>query len=125
MDINDLTNLKTLAIIGTNLTGQIPAVLGLIPGLTTLILSYNGFSGDIDTLGNAPKLEVLDLSYNRLSALKLPTTLPPALKVLLLDGNKFQGKFTTDVASTWGSWKKSVFPTTNLRFQYLAFVLKK
>lgn len=101
-DINSLTNLTYLEIIGTNLSGHVPPVLGQIPSLNTLVLSNNRFDGGVvSLLASATKqLEDLDLRYNFLSG-SLPTTLPPALKALRLGGNKFEGEIPADVAEKW------------------------
>ena len=72
--LTELTNLITLSISETELTGPIPTFLAEIPNLERLTLTQNSFSGTIPVeLFLGPSLEYVDLHNNHL------TTLPAGL----------------------------------------------
>ncbi|CAI9101259.1 OLC1v1038541C1 [Oldenlandia corymbosa var. corymbosa] len=92
--IAQLTELRTLDLSSTRLTGSIPRGLGDLPMLENLFLDGCGFSGEIpDELGNLVKLCMLDLSSNNLSG-EIPPSLGTlqTLKILRLDTNAFSGE---------------------------------
>ncbi|XP_073006338.1 probable LRR receptor-like serine/threonine-protein kinase At2g16250 [Typha latifolia] len=75
--------------------GTIPADLGLLSNLTTLLLSHNALTGPIPSpLGNLSSLVSLDLSHNNLSG-SLPASLLSLTGLTLLDlsSNNLTGKF--------------------------------
>ena len=61
-----LTALRSLRLLDNALTGRVPAALGRLSGLTVLGLSFNGLTGGIPReLGNLTALTRLDLASNR------------------------------------------------------------
>ncbi|MDE2765574.1 MAG: leucine-rich repeat domain-containing protein [Chloroflexota bacterium] len=67
-ELGGLSNLESLSLSGTQLTGEIPAELGSLSNLKFLQLSGNQLSGEIPAeLGNLSNLEELRLSGNQLT----------------------------------------------------------
>uniref|UniRef100_A0ACD5VD43 Uncharacterized protein n=1 Tax=Avena sativa TaxID=4498 RepID=A0ACD5VD43_AVESA len=97
-----LANLQSLLIIENNLTGAVPPELGGLARLRRLVLSGNGLSGPVPaTLGNGlrDELLIMDMSRNCLTG-----SLPPSLgglKTLLkmdLSNNRFEGSIPPELA---------------------------
>lgn len=61
--IQNLENLKRLVVTGSNVSGEISEVLGLVH-LQQLTLTRNLFNGEVPYLGRLKELKVLDLSNN-------------------------------------------------------------
>lgn len=103
--IGNLTALRTLIITGdglSELSGPIPPELGQLAGLKTLILHSNLFSGPIPAeLGKLAQLEVLDLSRNSVLTGPIPAELGrlTQLRTLNLSGNWFRGRFPPDLGN--------------------------
>uniref|UniRef100_A0A0D9Y2A4 Leucine-rich repeat-containing N-terminal plant-type domain-containing protein n=1 Tax=Oryza glumipatula TaxID=40148 RepID=A0A0D9Y2A4_9ORYZ len=98
-----LSSLQSLVLVENNLTGAVPAELGSLVRLRRLVLSGNGFSGQIPaSLGNghfAEQLLIMDVSNNSLTG-SLPSSLG-GLKGLLkmdLSNNLLQGSLPPELA---------------------------
>uniref|UniRef100_A0ACD5TSA2 Uncharacterized protein n=1 Tax=Avena sativa TaxID=4498 RepID=A0ACD5TSA2_AVESA len=80
-----LANLQSLVIIENNLTGAVPPELGGLAKLRRLVLSGNGLSGPVPaTLGGLRGLLKMDLSNNRLEG-SIPPELAGLESLTLLD----------------------------------------
>jgi len=77
---------------GNKLEGEVPANLGNLKNLETLVLSRNKLTDVHEYVGNLPKLTTLDLSNNKLSG-KIPPWIKNLrkLKKLDLSNNQFTG----------------------------------
>ncbi|XP_022897051.1 probable leucine-rich repeat receptor-like protein kinase At5g49770 isoform X2 [Olea europaea var. sylvestris] len=74
--IGKLKKLTTLILVGCSFYGPIPDAIGSLDRLTFLALNNNSFSGSIpSSIGNLTQLSWLDLSYNKLNG-----TIPVASK---------------------------------------------
>ncbi|KAL5220626.1 hypothetical protein ABZP36_025339 [Zizania latifolia] len=97
-----LTSLQSLVLVENNLTGAVPAELGALVRLRRLVLSGNGLSGQIPaSLGNdrLDDLLIMDMSNNSLTG-SLPSSLG-GLKGLLkmdLSNNLLQGSLPPEFA---------------------------
>jgi Leucine-rich repeat (LRR) protein len=93
-----------------NLTGNIPAELGLLPQLSYLHLAVNQLTGAIPAnLGNLSYLSYLDLQMNPLSG-SVPATLGSIvdLNMLVLSGDNLEGNIG-DVLSTLSNCRQLQF----------------
>ncbi|CAL5401896.1 unnamed protein product [Camellia sinensis] len=67
-DIQGLSELRTLILVGCSFSGPIPETIGSLQQLSILSLTSNSFSGPIPpSIGNLSNLYWLDLSVNKLS----------------------------------------------------------
>lgn len=87
--IANLTFLKSLSLGKNSFFGEIPASLGHLHRLHTLVLSYNKLQGRIPDLANCSNLRSLWLDRNNLVG-KIPN-LPPRLQELMLHVNNLSG----------------------------------
>ena len=90
-----------LALLGNQLTGEIPPELGNLANLTELYLSGSQLSGGIPPeLGSLASLTRLALSENELSG-EIPPELGnlPNLEWLALDGNQFSGEIPPELGN--------------------------
>ncbi|KAF0898976.1 hypothetical protein E2562_012670 [Oryza meyeriana var. granulata] len=88
-----LSSLQSLVLVENNLTGAVPAELGALVRLRRLVLSGNGLSGQIPaSLGGLKGLLKMDLSNNLLQG-SLPADLAGLRSLTLLDlrNNSFTG----------------------------------
>ncbi|KAJ3688568.1 hypothetical protein LUZ61_017732 [Rhynchospora tenuis] len=92
--INQLSNLRTLAIMGTALSGSLPEFLFLNhQNLHDLIFSSNAFSGSIpSSLSTIPTLNHLDLSNNSLTGTIPPDLVHGQYASLFLNDNRLTGE---------------------------------
>ncbi|KAB5574535.1 hypothetical protein DKX38_001729 [Salix brachista] len=83
--IGDLKKLTSLILVGCRFSGLIPDTIGSLPQLTYLSLNSNGFIGSIPpSLGNLDKLYWLDLADNRLTGtIPVSTETTPGLDLLV------------------------------------------
>uniref|UniRef100_M8C489 non-specific serine/threonine protein kinase n=1 Tax=Aegilops tauschii TaxID=37682 RepID=M8C489_AEGTA len=91
--------LQFLGLTGNSLSGTVPASLGNVSSLRSLLLAQNNLGGSIpETLGQIPNLIMLDLSYNRLSGY-VPATLynMSSLALFSLRSNSFIGEIPSDI----------------------------
>ncbi|RLN21888.1 hypothetical protein C2845_PM07G04340 [Panicum miliaceum] len=96
-----LASLQSLVLVENNLTGPVPAELGALLKLRRLVLSGNGLSGPIPaTLGNArhDELLIVDLSKNHLTG-SLPSSLGGLRGLLKMDlsNNLLQGSIPPEL----------------------------
>ena len=92
-ELGNLTNLKSLVLVGNQLSGEIPTELGNLTNLENLNLSFNQLSGALPaSLGNLSSLKQLWIVNNQLSG-ALPTELGNLtnLEVLILYNNQLSG----------------------------------
>jgi len=94
-------NVTALQLRGNNLTGEIPAELGNLPRLITLVLANNNLNGPIPAeLGDLVDLKVLDLLSNDLTG-----AIPPELgklgnlEALVLGGNNLGGAIPVELGN--------------------------
>lgn len=95
----EMDALQFLNLTGNLLSGSIPASLGNVSSLRSLLLAQNNLAGSIpETLGQIPNLTMLDLSYNRFSGY-IPTTLynVSALTLFSLGNNTFIGQIPSQI----------------------------
>ncbi|KAM3731249.1 hypothetical protein ACB098_12G148500 [Castanea mollissima] len=122
-DFNRTSHLNYLNVMGTGMSGEIPASIGNLGSLEQLSLSFNNFSGLIPpSIGNLSKLTVMTLSgnsfrgnlpsfanLNHLTSLKLGSNgfagpIPcdlmnlTRLTTLNLESNKFQGSIPSSIS---------------------------
>ncbi|RWR78907.1 receptor-like protein 12 [Cinnamomum micranthum f. kanehirae] len=93
VEIFQLRDLETLDLsYNPHLTGTIPSSLGGISQLLHLDISYNSFSGEIQSLENLTQLIRLDLSSNRFSG-RIPSlgSLKNVIEIVL-SNNNFSGR---------------------------------
>ncbi|KAL4596715.1 hypothetical protein ACB092_12G183100 [Castanea dentata] len=106
-DFNRTSHLNYLNVMGTGMSGEIPASIGNLGSLEQLSLSFNNFSGLVPpSIGEIPPLicnqtllQVLDLSKNNLSG-QIPEclgSLSNSLSILNLGSNNFHGT----IPQTW------------------------
>lgn len=104
--VGDLPFLETLVFRKlTNLTGQIPQAIAKLSNLKLLRLSYTNLSGSIpDFLSQLQKLTFLDLSYNDLTG-SIPGSLSQLhnLGALHLDHNQLTGTIPDSLGRFTGS----------------------
>ncbi|KAJ6309299.1 hypothetical protein OIU76_018820, partial [Salix suchowensis] len=83
--IGNLKKLTSLILVGCRFSGLIPDTIGSLPQLTYLSLNSNGFIGSIPpSLGNLDKLYWLDLADNRLTGtIPVSTETTPGLDLLV------------------------------------------
>ena len=97
-----LASLQSLVLVENNLTGPMPAELGALLKLRRLVLSGNGLSGPIPaTLGNARRhdeLLIVDLSKNHLTG-SLPASLGGLRGLLKMDlsNNQLDGSIPPEL----------------------------
>ncbi|KAG6740091.1 hypothetical protein POTOM_057728 [Populus tomentosa] len=105
-------NLSFLSISMNHFQCQIPSEIGArLPGLEVLLMSDNGFNGNIPfSLGNISSLQVLDLSNNNLQG-QIPGWIGymSSLEFLDLSGNNFSGRLPPRFDTS-----------SNLRYVYLS-----
>ncbi|KAJ3694347.1 hypothetical protein LUZ60_009827 [Juncus effusus] len=92
-------SLKSLVLVGNGLTGQIPLEIGNLVNLRRLVISGNGLTGSIpSSIGVLNSLLKLDLSHNVLSG-PLPTVLGNLKTLTLMDlrNNSFTGGLTKSI----------------------------
>ena len=92
-ELGNLTNLQTLILENNELSGEIPAELGDLANLQTLDLCGNGLSGEIPAeLGDLANLQTLSLYDNQLSG-EIPAELGDLanLQLLYLYNNGLSG----------------------------------
>ena len=92
--LGNLTNLESLVLVGNQLRDEIPTELGNLTNLEKLNLSFNQLSGEIPAaLGSLSNLEVLWLVSNQLSG-AIPAALANLsnLEVLILNINQLSGE---------------------------------
>ncbi|XP_010936794.1 uncharacterized protein [Elaeis guineensis] len=84
--LGQLTNLKSLVLVENSLAGMLPRELGSLVHLKRLVLTGNRFSGQIPVslAGNLSELLILDLSRNNLSG-PLPSSFGGLTSLLTLD----------------------------------------
>ena len=90
---------RALSLTGNGLSGPIPAQLGELTGLWTLLLERNELSGPIPTgLGGLSSLRLLSLSSNRLTGL-IPAELGEltSLRSLFLGRNELSGSIPAEL----------------------------
>ncbi|KAG8053659.1 hypothetical protein GUJ93_ZPchr0001g29366 [Zizania palustris] len=97
-----LASLQSLVLVENRLTGAVPAELGALVRLRRLVLSGNGLSGQIPaTLGNDPSDELLivDMSNNSLTG-SLPSSLGGLKGLLKMDisNNLLHGSLPPELA---------------------------
>ncbi|GKV52132.1 hypothetical protein SLEP1_g58724, partial [Rubroshorea leprosula] len=98
--IGNLKNLTTLLLDGNELTGPIPLTLGLVQALLVVRLGNNSLSGNVPSnLNNLTNLTDLYLSNNELSGTLPNLTGMSSLQTLDLSNNGFD----TSVIPTWVS----------------------
>ncbi|KAM4070205.1 hypothetical protein ACB094_12G147000 [Castanea mollissima] len=122
-DFNRTSHLNYLNVMGTGMSGEIPASIGNLGSLEQLSLSFNNFSGLVPpSIGNLSKLTVMTLSgnsfrgnlpsfanLNHLASLKLGSNgfagpIPcdlmnlTRLTTLNLESNKFQGSIPSSIS---------------------------
>ena len=110
-EIGMLSRLEVLRLSGNELSGPIPAELGMLSSLESLTLHGNQLSGSIPAeLGMLRSLEFLTLQGNQLSG-SIPAELGMlrSLELLSLQGNRLNGSIPAALGSL-----------TNLRALYLA-----
>ena len=96
-----LTGLTELVLASNTISGSVVSTLGNSHYLNTLDLSSNRLTGSISrSLSNLTNLVYLDLSYNRLSY-SVPTFFQSMdnLLVIYLDGNRFGGEISNDLCN--------------------------
>ena len=99
-----LASLQSLVLVENNLTGTVPAELGALVKLRRLVLSGNGLSGPIPaTLGNARRhdeLLIVDLSKNHLTG-SLPASLGGLRGLLKMDlsNNQLDGSIPPELGA--------------------------
>ncbi|CAM0907890.1 unnamed protein product [Alopecurus aequalis] len=94
--------LQFLNLTGNLLSGTIPASLGNVSSLRSLLLALNNLTGSIpETLGQIPNLKLLDLSYNEFSGY-VPATLynVSSLTLFRLGSNNFIGQIPSDIGNS-------------------------
>ncbi|KAJ4977706.1 hypothetical protein NE237_008486 [Protea cynaroides] len=105
--IGDLPYLNTLVFRHiTNLTGTIPSTITNLKLLTMVRLSYTNLSGPIPSfLSELTNLDYLDLSFNQFSG-SIPSSLSslPNLTVLHLDRNDLTG----EIPESFGNFQQSI-----------------
>ena len=92
-EIGNLTNLDTLIFQGNQLTGSIPVEIGSLSDLRMLVLWNNQLSGNIPPeLGNLTNLEYMDLDSNPFTG-SIPAEIGNLvnLRILWLDDNGLSG----------------------------------
>ena len=97
--IGSLVKLKSLVLIENGLTGQIPASIGNLVNLERLVLSGNKLTGQIpDSFCGLSNLLIFDLSGNSLSG-PLPVTLGSLTSLLKLDlsHNLLEGNLPSEI----------------------------
>ncbi|XP_047943786.1 receptor-like protein 32 [Salvia hispanica] len=101
LDFGSLANLSSLLLDRNSLNGSIPHHLFLLSSLSTLTLSNNQFSGQIEEFPIVNDLLWLDLSDNRISG-RLPISFFrfQNISVLLLSNNLFNGTFQLQMIQT-------------------------
>ena len=98
-ELGNLSELRSLVIAESGLSGEIAMELGHLWKLRTLVLSGNRLSGEIPAeLGDLGMLEELDLSENRLTG-EIPAELGylSNLRILVLSGNRLTGEVPADL----------------------------
>jgi len=93
MTLASIPALRSVSLMNNTFVGPLPSVR-MLPNLKALYLSYNHFSGQIpdDEFKGLHKLRKLYLANNEFTG-QIPSSLAtlPALLILRLDSNKFQG----------------------------------
>ncbi|XP_008782407.2 piriformospora indica-insensitive protein 2-like [Phoenix dactylifera] len=84
--LGQLTNLRSLVLVENSLTGMLPRELGNLVNLQRLVLTGNGFNGQIPVslANNLSELLILDISRNTLSG-SLPSSFGSLTSLLTLD----------------------------------------
>uniref|UniRef100_A0A453AGK2 Receptor kinase-like protein Xa21 n=1 Tax=Aegilops tauschii subsp. strangulata TaxID=200361 RepID=A0A453AGK2_AEGTS len=93
--------LQFLGLTGNSLSGTVPASLGNVSSLRSLLLAQNNLGGSIpETLGNLVNLALLDMGQNMLSG-KIPLTVwnLSNLFLLRLSMNKLSGEIPSTVGN--------------------------
>ncbi|XP_065018107.1 piriformospora indica-insensitive protein 2-like isoform X1 [Musa acuminata AAA Group] len=101
-NLGHLSNLQSLVLVDNSLAGELPVELGNLVHLKRLMLSGNKFSGQFPAslCHNLTELLILDLSSNSLSG-SLPPSLCSLSSLLKLDlsNNQFHGSLPPELAS--------------------------
>ncbi|URE37299.1 Leucine Rich Repeat [Musa troglodytarum] len=101
-NLGHLSNLQSLVLVDNSLAGELPVELGNLVHLKRLILSGNQFSGQFPAslCHDLTELLILDLSSNSLSS-SLPPSLCSLSSLLKLDlsNNQFHGSLPPELAS--------------------------
>jgi len=92
-----LTGLTSLVMSSNSITGKVDSSFGSLVKLNTLDLSSNRFTGSVPpALSRLTSLLYLDLSYNKLSRSLLPFIVNTStILIAYADGNKFEGEVSS------------------------------
>ncbi|GMN38839.1 hypothetical protein TIFTF001_008064 [Ficus carica] len=99
--LGSLVKLQSLVLIENGLAGELPAEIGYLVSLERLVLSENRLSGSIpDSFGGLNRLLILDLSGNSLSG-QLPPSLGSLTSLLKLDlsNNFLEGNLPNEISN--------------------------
>ena len=101
---NATATVVALQLVSSNLSGTVPTSIGLLTGLTSLLLNINHLVGSIPSeLGNLSGLQILDLYSNCLTG-KIPTQLGSltGLQKLELNINSLSGPLPSELGKLLG-----------------------
>ena len=97
--IGGMESLTLLLLFKNKLTSSLPEQLEFLTSLTTLSLSNNQLTGNVDILANLKKLEELRLSYNQFTG-EIPRLEDAiSLRILDLTDNNFRGRISSSLFS--------------------------
>ncbi|CAH2038556.1 unnamed protein product [Thlaspi arvense] len=97
----NLKNLKFLGLSGNNFGRKLPKVIGELSSLETIILGYNGFTGEIpEEFGKLTRLRYLDMAVGNLTG-QIPSSLGQLkqLTTIYLYQNCLTGKIPREVGN--------------------------
>lgn len=104
--LQSFSNLETLRLTNTSLTGQLPTELGVLNRLQHVDLAWNAIDGSIpEELGSWDNLDILDLSHNSLNG---PPVLDfwPEVREIYITSNLWTGVILEDTISDQLSWSR-------------------